>query len=135
MSPPSSASDSPTPPPPGLRDLSRARVTRHALERYVERFAPNLNLHQAESELRHALSRTRRLGRKPDSPQTAAHLALTHQRMMVAILQDDAVATVLTWPQFEPKLADFGRARLPRKQGRMLQRLKNALEDTLRNPS
>ncbi|ADV64286.1 hypothetical protein Isop_3730 [Isosphaera pallida ATCC 43644] len=129
MSPPSSASDSPPPVPPGLHDLSRARLTRHALERYVERFAPTLCLDRAERELRQALSRTRRLGRKPGSPQTAAHLAIAHQRIMVVILQDDAITTVLTWPQFQPKLIDFGRARLPRKQGRMIQRLKDALDN------
>ena len=31
--------------------------------------------------------------------------------------------TVLTWNQFLPRLADFGRAKLPRKWGRVLRRL------------
>jgi hypothetical protein len=44
--------------------------------------------------------------------------------MLVAILQDDTCTTVLTWPQFEPRLAEFGRSRLPCKKGRMLRRLK-----------
>ena len=44
---------------------------------------------------------------------------------MVAILQEDACSclTVLTWPQFEPRMPEFGRVRLPRKRGRMLRRL------------
>ena len=52
-----------------------------------------------------------------------AVLAVARDRALVAILQDGACLTVLTWPQFAPRLAEFGRARLPRKPGRMLKRL------------
>jgi hypothetical protein len=108
-------------PPRGQHDHSGVRLTRHAIERFVERFhaAP----HDAESRLRGVLSRTRRLGRNPENGAIAI-LALVGERMLVAILQDDTCTTVLTWPQFEPRLAEFGRSRLPCKKGRMLRRLK-----------
>ena len=48
--------------------------------------------------------------------------------------------TVLTWNQFLPRLADFGRRKLPRKWGRVLRRLsenyslREAKGDTGANP-
>jgi hypothetical protein len=107
-------------PPTGQRDYGGARLTRHALERFVERFgvAPE----SAEAALRLALGRTRRLGRNPENGAIAA-LALHRGRAMVAVLQGDSCLTVLTWPQFEPRMREFGRTRLPRKRGRMLRRL------------
>lgn len=108
------------PAPTGQRDYGGIRLTRHALERFVERFGASEAA--AESELRHALGRTRRLGRNPDNGAIAV-LALHAGRVMVAILQDETCLTVLTWPQFEPRMHEFGRSRLPRKRGRMLRRL------------
>jgi len=107
-------------PPAGQRDYGGARLTRHALERFVERFgaAPD----RAEAELRTALARTRRLGRNPENDAVAV-LAAHGARVLVAIFQDVTCLTVLTWPQFEPRLPEFGRARLPRKRGRLLRRL------------
>ena len=107
-------------PPAGQRDYSGARLTRHALERFVERFgvAPE----GAEAGLRAALARTHRLGRNPENGAVAV-LAALGARVLVAIFQDGACLTVLTWPQFEPRLPEFGRARLPRKRGRFLRRL------------
>ena len=108
-------------PPPGQRDYSGVRLTRHALDRFVERFggAPE----QAEASLRGALARTRRLGRNPDNGAVAV-LAALGARALVAILQDSTCLTVLTWPLFEPRLPEFGRGRLPRKRGRMMRRLR-----------
>ena len=105
---------------PGQRDYSTARLTRHALERFVERFgvAPEA----AEGDLRAALSRTRRLGRNPANDAVAV-LALHRGNILVAILNDASCLTVLTWPQFEPRMPEFGRSHLPRKRGRMLRRL------------
>jgi hypothetical protein len=110
--------------PPGQRDLSSVRISRHALERFVERFDPDASDSEAVAEiaLRTALRRTRRLGTNPDNAAVAV-LALHGQRPLVAILQDDACLTVLTWPQFLPRLPDFGRPHPPRKWGRMLRRL------------
>ncbi len=105
---------------PGRRDLSASRLTRHAVDRFIERF--HVSPESAEPSLREALSRTRRLGRKPDNGAVAA-LAVYRGKVLVAIFQDDACLTVLTWPQFEPRMPEFGRARLPRKRGRMLRRL------------
>lgn len=108
-------------PPPGQRDYGRIRLTRHALDRFVERFgaAPA----EAESELRRVLARTRRLGRNPANGAVAV-LAAYRSRVLVAIIQDEAACTtVMTWPQFEPRLPEFGRPRLPRKRGRMFRRL------------
>ncbi len=108
------------PAPKGQRDYSGVRLTRHALERFMERYG--VLREQAEPELRAALRRTRRLGRNPDNGAVAA-LALQRGRVLVAILQEDACLTVLTWNQFEPRMAEFGRIRLPRKRGRMIRRL------------
>jgi hypothetical protein len=76
----------------------------------------------AEDQLRAALAHTRRLGRNRDNDAVAA-LAVYRGRVLVAILQGESCVTVLTWPQFEPRLPEFGRTRLPRKRGRMLRRL------------
>ncbi len=104
----------------GRRDYSGVRLTRHALDRFVERFgvAPT----QAESLLRAALARSRRLGRNPENAAIAV-ITLHAARVVVAILQQGACLTVMTWHQFEPRLPDFGRPKLPRKRGRMLRRL------------
>jgi hypothetical protein len=107
-------------PPPGQRDHSGARLTRHALERFVERFG--VDPAEADALLRVALGRTRRLGRNPDNGAVAL-LAVYQDRPLVALIQDDACLTVLTWPQFDPRLAEFGRPHRPRKWGRLLRRL------------
>jgi hypothetical protein len=114
-------------PPKGQRDYSGSRLSRHALERYVERFG--VPPEAAEDDLRATLARTRRLGRNPDNGAIAV-LAVRRGRMLVAILQDRCCLTVLTWPQFEPRMAEFGRAHLPRKRGRMLGRLIRPTDDT-----
>jgi hypothetical protein len=107
-------------PPQGQRDYSAARLTRHALERFVERFGALED--DAEDALRTALRRTRRLGRNPDNGALAV-LAVYRGRALVAVFQDGACLTVLTWPQFIPRLPEFGRNRMPRKWGRLLRRL------------
>ncbi len=112
------------PPPPGQRDYSAIRLTRHALDRFLERFWPGPpgDFSNAELALRGVLRRCRRLGRNPLN-EAVAVLAVFGERPLVAILQNTTCTTVLTWPQFEPRLPEFGRARLPRKRGRMLRRL------------
>jgi hypothetical protein len=107
-------------PPDGQRDYSSVRLSRHALERFVERFGAEAA--SAEDTLRKVLARTRRLGRNPDNGAIAV-LAVHGDRALVAILQDSACLTVLTWNQFVPRLGEFGRARMPRKWGRLLDRL------------
>ena len=109
-----------THPPPGQRDYSAVRLSRHALERFIERFGAEPEA--APDELRRALSRTRRLGRNPENGALAI-LAVFRSRAMIAILQDSSCLTVLTWNQFIPRLAEFGRSKLPRKWGRTLRRL------------
>lgn len=112
-------------PPKGQRDHSRTALTRHAVDRFVERFwegDPEARV-EAEAALRAALARTRRLGRNVGNAAVAV-LAAYGDRMLVAILQANACTTVLTWPQFQPRLAEFGRARLPKKRNRMMRRLK-----------
>jgi hypothetical protein len=106
--------------PPGQRDYSTVRLTRHALERFVERFGGEPQ--GAAPALRAALARTRRLGRNPDNGAIAV-LAVHQDRVLVAIVQRSTCLTILTWPQFVPHLAEFGRSRLPRKWGRLLRRL------------
>ncbi len=109
-------------PLPGQRDYSGARLTAHALGRFVERFG--VEAEGAEAGLRLALTRTRRLGRNPANGAVAV-LAMHRGKVLVAILNGSGSSclTVLTWPQFEPRMPEFGRAHLPRKRGRMLRRL------------
>src|SRR4051812_39238197 len=104
-------------PPTGQRDYGEIRLTRHALDRFVERFGADAG--SAEPDLRATLRRTRRLGRNPENGAVAV-LAVHKGKDLVAILQDEACLTVLTWPQFEPRMPEFGRTHLPRKRGRML---------------
>jgi len=111
---------------PGQRDYSGVRLTRHALERFVERFGGEPAA--AEGSLRAALARTRRLGRNPENGAIAV-LATHGERPLVAILQERSCLTVLTWPLFEPRMAEFGRVRPPRKRGRWLRRLADSGED------
>lgn len=111
--------------PPGQRDYSTVRLSRHALERFVERFGAEPEA--APDDLRRALSRTRRLGRNPENGAIAV-LAIHRARVLVAILQETTCLTVLTWNQFVPRLAEFGRSKLPRKWGRTLRRLTSPLD-------
>ncbi|WP_422928486.1 hypothetical protein [Singulisphaera sp. PoT] len=106
--------------PPGQHDYSGLRLTRHALERFVERFgAESL---EAEPSLRKALARCRRLGRNAENGAIAV-LAMHQNRVLIAILQQSSCLTVLTWKQFLPRLPEFGRTHVPRKWGRLLRRL------------
>ena len=111
--------------PSGQRDYSEVRLTRHALERFVERFGGDPD--EAAPALRAALARTRRLGRNPDNGAIAI-LAVHGDRPLIAVLQQATCLTVLTWNQFVPRLHEFGRARLPRKWGRLLRRLTEPLD-------
>ena len=108
--------------PAGQRDLSSVHLTRHARDRFVERFGGDPDPDVAEVSLRAALGRTRRLGRNARNG-AIAFLALHEGQVLVAIVQEATCLTVLTWPQFEPHLSEFGRPRLPRKWGRTLRRL------------
>jgi hypothetical protein len=110
----------PSMPPKGLRDFSRVGISRHALERFSERFGANEA--QAEPELRAVLKCCRRLGTNPRSGAIAV-LGLFRDRPLVAIVQAATCTTVLTWAQFETKLADFGRPNVARKWGRYLARI------------
>jgi hypothetical protein len=104
----------------GQRDYSSVKLSQHAMERFVERFGAEPPC--AEPALRAALRRTRRLGRNPENGAIAV-LGVHEGRVLVAILQKATCLTVLTWPQFTPRMPEFGRRRLPRKRGRMLRRL------------
>jgi len=106
--------------PPGQRDYSSLRLSRHALERFVERFA--VEPEQAANEFRCVLARMRRLGRNPEN-RSIAVLGIYRSQVLVAIVQEATCLTVLTWNQFIPHLAEFGRRKLPRKWGRLLRRL------------
>jgi hypothetical protein len=88
--------------------------------RFIERF--EVPPEEAETALRLALARTRRLGRNPAN-QVVAALAIHRDKVLVAILNGSTCLTVLTWSQFEPRLPEFGRTHMPRKHGRMLRRL------------
>jgi hypothetical protein len=112
-------------PPPGQRDYGSVRLTRHALERWVERFGGEPQ--EAAPALRAALGRSRRLGRNAENGAMAV-LAVHADRAFVAILRGETCLTVLTWNQFLPRLGEFGRPHLPRKWGRVLRRLTGPLD-------
>ena len=76
----------------------------------------------AAHEFRCVLARTRRLGRNPENGAVAV-LGIYRDQVLVAIVQQATCLTVLTWNQFLPRLAEFGRRKLPRKWGRVLRRL------------
>ena len=105
---------------PGQRDYSSIRLTRHAIERFVERFGADPAT--AEAQLRASLARARRLGRNSENGAIAV-LALHENQPLVAILQGTSCLTVVTWNQFESRIQEFGRLRIPRKWGRLLRRL------------
>ena len=118
---------------PGERDYSEIRVSRHAIERFAERFVARAlasepcedeiqDLAALEAELRGSLKRAKRLGRNPRNDAIAV-LGLYRGEMLIAILQANVCATVLRWEQFEERMAEFGRNRLPKKPKRMLARL------------
>lgn len=107
-------------PRPGRRDYGAIQLTRHALERFVERFGGTEE--EAPAAIRSAIARARRLGRNPENGAVAV-LAVHRGRPMVAIVQGASCLTILTWPQFAPRLPEFGRPRPPRKWGRALRRL------------
>jgi hypothetical protein len=109
-----------TPVPPGQRDYSSVRLSRHALERFAERFAAEPAF--AADECRRVLARTRRLGRNPGNGAIAV-LGIYRNQVLVAIVHEATCLTFLTWNQFAPRLAEFGRRKLPRKWGRVLRRL------------
>ena len=100
--------------PPGQRDYSSVRLSRHALERFVERFAAEPEI--AADEFRRVLARTRRLGRNPENGAIAV-LAIYRDQVLVAIVQQATCLTVLTWNQFVPRLAEFGRTSCPASGG------------------
>lgn len=106
--------------PAGQRDYRSAQVSRHALERFIERFAVDPSC--ALEEFRGVLARTRRLGRNPGNGAIAV-LGLYRKQVLVVIMQEGACLTVLTWNQFSPRLPEFGRCKRPRKWGRVLRRL------------
>jgi hypothetical protein len=110
-------------PAPGQRDYSSVRLSQHALERFVERFA--VEPHAAAHEFRSVLARMRRLGRNPEN-RAIAMLGIYRSQLVVAIVQEATCLTVLTWNQFVPHLGEFGRRKLPRKWGRVLRRLAGA---------
>ena len=118
--------------PKGQHDLTPFRLTRHAIERFAERFHVASEI--AEDELRTALARTRRLGTNPAN-EAVAYMALHRSKVLVAIVQGESCLTVLTWPQFEPKAAEFGRPRFPRKRGRWLRRLSEPEDPELQQDS
>jgi hypothetical protein len=111
-------------PPKGQRDLSELHLTAHAIDRFVERF--HVDPIQAETKLRTSLRRARRLGRNAEN-RAVALLAVFESRPVVAIVQEKSCLTVLTWPQFEPRLKEFGRDHIPRKWGRFLRRINEEL--------
>jgi len=106
--------------PAGQRDYSTLRLSRHALERFIERFAAQPEL--AADEFRQVLARTRRLGRNPDNGAIAV-LGIYRKHVLVAIVHHTTCLTVLTWNQFVLRLPEFGRHKVPRKWGRVLRRL------------
>jgi hypothetical protein len=79
--------------PSGQRDYSAVRLTRHALERFVHRFAAEPDF--AAAEIRRVLARTRRFGRNAENGSIAV-LGIYRKQALVAILHEANCLTVLT---------------------------------------
>ena len=106
--------------PRGQRDYSTVRLSRHCARAVHRALCRRAGRRRGRVPRRPA--RTRRLGRNPQNGAIAV-LGLYRNQVLVAIVQRATCMTVLTWNQFLPRLAEFGRGKLPRKWGRVLRRL------------
>lgn len=106
----------------GIYNLSGCQVSRHASQRFHERFQGNSETFDLDQTLSDVLRSCRKLGVKQDG--TSAYIAVHGDDPVVIVEHDQVILTFMTQNQFETVMADFGRNRWPRKPGRWLSRIK-----------
>ena len=104
----------------GIYNLMACQVSRHAAERFKERFLANQpNL---APDLLPDLHGCRKLGRNQNG--TTAYITVYGEDPLVLIEQDHVILTMMTQEQFQTVMHDFGRKRWPRKPNRWLERIR-----------
>jgi len=107
----------------GIYNLSEFQVSRHARQRFQERFQVDSESQISDPPWANMLRSCRKLGVKQDG--SASYITIYGDVPVVLIEQDQVILTCMTQDQFETVMADFGRNRWPRKPGRWLKRIKS----------
>lgn len=107
----------------GIYNLSEFQVSRHARQRFQERFQVDSESQTSDPPWADMLRSCRKLGVKQDG--SASYITIYGDVPVVLIEQDQVILTCMTQDQFETVMADFGRNRWPRKPGRWLKRIKS----------
>jgi hypothetical protein len=108
----------------GIYNLSEFQISRHARQRFHERFQVDSESQTSNPPWTDMLRSCRKLGVKQDG--SASYITIYGDVPVVLIEQDQVILTCMTQDQFETVMADFGRNRWPRKPGRWLKRIKSS---------
>jgi hypothetical protein len=108
----------------GIYNLSEFQISRHARQRFHERFQVDSESQTSNPPWADMLRSCRKLGVKQDG--SASYITIYGDVPVVLIEQDQVILTCMTQDQFETVMADFGRNRWPRKPGRWLKRIKSS---------
>lgn len=108
----------------GIYNLSEFQISRHARQRFHERFQVDSESQTSNPPWADMLRTCRKLGVKQDG--SASYITIYGDVPVVLIEQDQVILTCMTQDQFETVMADFGRNRWPRKPGRWLKRIKSS---------
>jgi hypothetical protein len=108
----------------GIYNLSEFQISRHARQRFHERFQVDSESQTSNPPWADMLRSCRKLGVKQDG--SASYITIYGDVPVVLIEQDQVILSCMTQDQFETVMADFGRNRWPRKPGRWLKRIKSS---------
>jgi hypothetical protein len=111
----------------GIYNLSEFQISRHARQRFHERFQVDSESQTSNPPWADMLRTCRKLGVKQDG--SASYITIYGDVPVVLIEQDQVILTCMTQDQFETVMADFGRNRWPRKPGRWLKRIKSSCHE------
>lgn len=107
----------------GIYNLSGYQVSRHARQRFQERFQVDSESQTSDPPWADMLRSCRKLGLKQDG--SASYITVYGDMPVVLIEQDQVILTCMTQQQFETVMADFGRKSWPRKPGRWFKRIRS----------
>lgn len=105
----------------GIYDLSGLHVSEHAARRFAERVDGSDGCSSERPDWSTFLRMCRKLGTNAAGDQ--AFLVVLRGEPFVLLLKGESVVTVMTLPQFESVMADFGRTGWPRRFGRWLRKI------------
>jgi len=108
----------------GIYDLSSLRISEHAAQRFSERVGGSGSWSLESPGWSAFLRVCRKLGTNPAGDQ--AFLAILKGEPFVLMVKGESIVTVLTLPQFETVMANFGRTGWPRRFGRWLRKIDHA---------